>query len=517
MKQAIYLVALLCFIAWPATGANAISEADVEKALTKLDKTLDKRGLFIELRQKHIDSLVSKCGNLDNASLLLEVVDCYTSFNTDSALKYLNRGIETTSGASQYPFRWRRAVLLPLAGYIEAAAREFSIIPPDSVPQELKYSYFNAGRQMHSYIASFLNAFPERRQQHLDSALTYQQRIISTLPPGSKKHTYHLAEYYFQSGRPRIAEAIFENLLDSLPTTSNLRARAAHHLATIARGRGDNRLSLYYLAESAHSDIEAATREILSLQELGAQLPNNQIDRSYRYVSTALSSSVECGAALRTIDTSQGLAVIEEAHNASIDRFRKRTYTAIAMMALLVIGLIATLVFIYYEIVKMKRLQQSLRQANKVKEIYISQFLQLCSIYMYKLNQFSKIVTRKLSTGQVDDLYRMTKSGKFVEEQSQEFYNVFDNAFLHLYPDFIERVNELLRPDCQIELQPGEILNTDLRILAFMRLGIHESSQIAQVLNYSINTIYSYRNRLKSRAISRDTFEERIASIGSSK
>ena len=187
------------------------------------------------------------------------------------------------------------------------------------------------------------------------------------------------------------------------------------------------------------------------------------------------------------------------------------------MMALLVIGLIATLVFIYYEIVKMKRLQQSLRQANKVKEIYISQFLQLCSIYMDKLNQFSKIVTRKLSTGQVDDLYRMTKSGKFVEEQSQEFYNVFDNAFLHLYPDFIERVNELLRPDCQIELQSGEILNTDLRILAFMRLGIHESSQIAQVLNYSINTIYSYRNRLKSRAISRDTFEERIASIGSSK
>ena len=234
-------------------------------------------------------------------------------------------------------------------------------------------------------------------------------------------------------------------------------------------------------------------------------------------MSTALSSSVECGAALRTIDTSQGLAVIEEAHNASIDRFRKRTYTAIAMMALLVIGLIATLVFIYYEIVKMKRLQQSLRQANKVKEIYISQFLQLCSIYMDKLNQFSKIVTRKLSTGQVDDLYRMTKSGKFLEEQSQEFYNVFDNAFLHLYPDFIERVNELLRPDCQIELQPGEILNTDLRILAFMRLGIHESSQIAQVLNYSINTIYSYRNRLKSRAISRDTFEERIASIGSSK
>ena len=61
------------------------------------------------------------------------------------------------SSATRYIACFIVGVFLPLAGYIEAAAREFSIIPPDSVPQELKYSYFNAGRQMHSYIASFFS------------------------------------------------------------------------------------------------------------------------------------------------------------------------------------------------------------------------------------------------------------------------------------------------------------------------------------------------------------------------
>jgi len=163
----------------------------------------------------------------------------------------------------------------------------------------------------------------------------------------------------------------------------------------------------------------------------------------------------------------------------------------------------------------MQRMQQRLSEANRSKEVYISQFLTLCSVYMDKLKQFSKLVTRKIGAGQVDDLYRMAKNGKFVEDESREFYEVFDNAFLHIYPDFVAQVNALLQPDKQIEIKDGEGLNTDLRILAFMRLGIEDSSSIAQVLNYSLNTIYAYRNRLKARAISRDTFERDIMRIDS--
>ena len=134
---------------------------------------------------------------------------------------------------------------------------------------------------------------------------------------------------------------------------------------------------------------------------------------------------------------------------------------------------------------------------------------------MDKLSQFSKIVSRKISAGKVDDLYKLTKSGKFIEEQSKEFYDVFDDAFLHIYPSFVSDVNRLLRPEEQIVLREGEKLNTDLRILAFMRLGLDDSAQIAQLLNYSVYTIYTYRNKLKNRALSRDDFEENIMKVKS--
>ena len=132
---------------------------------------------------------------------------------------------------------------------------------------------------------------------------------------------------------------------------------------------------------------------------------------------------------------------------------------------------------------------------------------------MDKLHQFNNIVNRKLSTGKTEDLYKLTKSGKFIEEQSKEFYDVFDNAFLNLYPTFTNSVNNLLHPDQQITLRDDEKLNTDFRILALIRLGIDDSSRIAQMLNYSLNTIYTYRNKLKNKAIDRDNFEKNIMKI----
>ena len=164
----------------------------------------------------------------------------------------------------------------------------------------------------------------------------------------------------------------------------------------------------------------------------------------------------------------------------------------------------------------LNRLRERLSIANDSKILYINQFLKLCSIYMDKLNQLCHIVERKISAGKADELLRMTKSGRFIEEQSSEFYRIIDHAFLHIYPDFVEKVNSLLRPDCQIELQPGELLNTDLRILAIRRMGIEDAASAAKMLNYSLNTIYAYRNRLKARAINRDTFEDDIMKIEAS-
>jgi DNA-binding CsgD family transcriptional regulator len=65
-------------------------------------------------------------------------------------------------------------------------------------------------------------------------------------------------------------------------------------------------------------------------------------------------------------------------------------------------------------------------------------------------------------------------------------------------------------------LKEGQLLNTELRIFALIRLGIHDAEKIARILGYSVNTIYSYKNRVKSKSIiANELFEEKIMEINS--
>ena len=142
-------------------------------------------------------------------------------------------------------------------------------------------------------------------------------------------------------------------------------------------------------------------------------------------------------------------------------------------------------------------------------------FLDLCSIYMERLDNFNRLVMRKVTAGQIDDLMKMTKSAKFAEEQNKLFYENFDSAFLHIYPTFVEDVNALLIPSERIEVKEYGKLTMELRIFAFLRMGIDDSNKIASFLRFSVNTIYAYRNKLRNKAINRATFDKDIMSIGS--
>ncbi len=503
---------LLAFLA--VATAFAIDQNKVDHALRKLDDSLKKRQHFIELRQHSIDSLTALYhADTTRHDLLMRIGEGYKGFNNDSALYYLSKGIYLP-GDERLPFCWKLASLLPLGGFFDRAESLFDSIDPGQVPDSLLVSYYDSGRQMHSYIAAFFRNYPDEAEPHMRRSLDMQARMLEVLPPGSHEYRSCDAEYKFFTGNGEVAKLMLQDILTEDSTDLKEVARAAHHLSSLAREDGEEEACNYYLAMSANADVMSATREVASLQELGASLYEaGDVARAHRYLSSALENAVECGAPLRMIETSRSLPIIERAHISNINSQRKTiNYVALSLLLLLVV--LAVMMFVLRrEMQRMAALQENLRAANAAKEVYISQFLQLCSIYMDKLNQFCKIVTRKLAAGQSDELYRMTKSGKFAEEQSHEFYEVFDNAFLHIYPNFVERVNALLRPDAQIVPGPGEMLNTDLRILAFMRLGIEESARIAQILNYSLNTIYSYRNRLKARAIDRENFEADIMRI----
>ena len=153
--------------------------------------------------------------------------------------------------------------------------------------------------------------------------------------------------------------------------------------------------------------------------------------------------------------------------------------------------------------------------ANRVKEEYVGRFMRMCSVYVDRLDGMRKRVNRLVKTKRYDELKELVKTDSSKEQELDELYVNFDKAFLHLFPNFVDCFNELLRPQEQVHLNEKERLNTTVRIFALIRLGIDDSSKIAEFLHYSVNTIYNYRARVKNGArVDRDTFEERVKAIG---
>ncbi len=161
---------------------------------------------------------------------------------------------------------------------------------------------------------------------------------------------------------------------------------------------------------------------------------------------------------------------------------------------------------------KLKELNSELVKTNRTREEYVSLFLELCAAYIDKLNKYQDLVKRKVKAKQIDDLLKISSS-KMSDSDARQFFVNFDTAFLTLYPNFISEFNSLVREGEEIIPAKGEILNTELRIFALIRLGIKDSSRIATLLFYSPQTIYNYRTSVKNKAKNRDEFEEQVKKL----
>lgn len=528
---------LFSLVTFACCVASAFTEGEVEKSLVTLDNELRHRGHYLKKRVSHLDSLKRYREDLAGRDTLrwlettMDIAKGYNSFNNDSALVYYTKGYDAAleiarrqphtplgelADSLQAEFRIRRATYMSLSGFITDALHEYEDVDTSRMGDGLLATYHESGRQMYSFISSYYGGWLETYDYWNNRSVEAQRRLLPLLDPAGDKYLLNLGEYYYNIREYSRSRDILVGLIGKIRKDSSTYAIATHILASIALTRGDRNEYLYYLIQSAIADTRQATLEVTSLQELAGVLYElGDKRRAHEYISVAMNNAVESRASVRMMKTTELLSMVEEDHNSQIALWRTWMYAIIAVLVMCMFALIVSILFLRRQLNRVARMKQELQDANRTKDVYIGQFLSLCSIYMDKLKQFGKLVNRKISAGQVDDLAKLTKSGKFVEEQSADFYKVFDDAFLHIYPTFVESVNALLRPEERIVLGDDEQLNSDLRILAFMRLGIDDTNRVAQILNFSVNTIYAYRNRLRNRAIDRSTFEADIMKIGS--
>ena len=516
---------LMIFANLLVAGSETIGRREVASMLKTLDSELENREVYISRRRTSIDFLknVLKCSSIssdDRLSTLLMLGDMYNAYNTDSAVSIYDKGASLARDLKQdsvaVRFELRRLTYLPLLAFISQAEDELSRIDFRSLPKGLQEEYFDAARQMYFYIAAYYVNYPDVYDRYMAKSHDAQKSLIGHLEEGSPRYMLNMGEYYYYNKEYSKTQALAMLLIDQLQPEDNLYARACHLLAEISKARGEHYAYEYYLALSAIADTRGATLEVASLQELGKTIYlNGDVQHGYDYLSVALSDAVECNAPLRILQSSQVLPIIERAQKAEIRSAHIRLYVIMVVMAVLLMILAITLYVLHRKNRQMNRMALRLEEANSTKDVYISQFLNLCSIYMDKLTQFNKMVNRKITTGKVDDLLKITKQGKYIEEHSKEFYDVFDDAFLHIYPKLCSRGQQASSPrgaNCIARRRKTQHRLAHYRIHETWDRG---KFAYRSMMNYSVYTIYTYRNKLKNRAISRETFEGDLMNIKS--
>ncbi|MFV0587204.1 DUF6377 domain-containing protein, partial [Bacteroides reticulotermitis] len=319
-------------------------------------------------------------------------------------------------------------------------------------------------------------------------------------------------------------------------------ALVTYHRSLIYKYSNDSINEKKNLCLSAISDIRSAIKDHASLWMLAQLLyEDGHIEQAYRYMRFSWNATKFYNARLRSWQSADALSLIDKTYQAMIEKQNARLEQNLLLITALLLLLVVALGYIYRQMKKLrlarnhlqvangqlKELNEELRQMNdcltftnaelsesdQIKEEYIARFIKLCSTYINRLDTYRRMVNKKISAGQIADLLRITRSQDALDEELEELYANFDTAFLHLFPDFVRKFNSLLQDDEHISLKKDELLNTELRIFALIRLGIEDSSQIAEFLRYSVNTIYNYRAKVKNKAYSRDDFEEKVKKI----
>ena len=467
-----------------------------------------------------------------------QLIDEYYYYQKDSALVYVKRSIKIANQIHDnnrlISARIKLASINGSIGMYKEALEIFRDINITNYPG-LKVEYYNEYAILYGYMGFYAVTDQDRRMYNRWNKLYYDS-LISIIPRDTSLYVLAKTGVYFTDNQH---EKAFDLLNAAYLRCNDMheRAKLAYNIGTVYGNRKDTKRETLWLTISSINDLGSVTKEYVSLRILAYKLfQQGDIDRAYNYMSCALEDALFCNARLRKHEISLMMPIIDKAY-----QHQTRTKQQILTISTIVVSVLSLFLLIaiwrvYRQMKKLamarKELAQvndhlsdlnerllenndSLTEANVIKEEYIVKYMDQCSLYIDKMDEYRRNLQKIVNSGKMEDLLLRIKSKTFIEDEVAEFYLNFDKTFVQLFPDFIEKLNKLLIPSEQIHPKAGQILNLELRIYALIRLGINDSVKIAAFLRCSANTIYNYRTRNRNNAVvHRDSFEEQVMQIG---
>ncbi|MDR2126497.1 MAG: DUF6377 domain-containing protein [Prevotellaceae bacterium] len=541
MKQLLILTVLLLIV------NNLQAQNEYDSLQIQLNKEIANKSYYDNLKERELQENkrllhISHLQPEQEYDFNRNLSKLYKKYMIDSAIHYSEKNLKIASEMRNADMiiesSLHLAQLYSTAGMYIEANNILLGINRKTLPETLLALYFETYSQFYGHYAQS-NDIVTYYMKNED----YRDSLLMVLDKNSLYYKITCAEKLLQERQFDTAEKQLLDIVDQLTEQDPDYAFVTYLLGNIYQAKQNIELQKKYLALSTVADIRNSIKDNASIQSLALiHYKNNDIDQAYKYMKSAIDDIVFCNVRFRVIELSSVYSVINDAYLEKEAKQKDELQLYLLLISILSFFLAIAVLYVYKQMRKMSKIQKKLyttnqkltdlnqmislsneqlskvntqlEESNRIKEEYITQFFDICSTYINKLENYRKMLNRKAMNRQYDELSNLLKSTTLVDDELKQLYETFDIIFLNLYPAFIEDFYSLIAEEQTIPKQ-GKMLNTELRIFALIRLGITDSIKIAGFLRYSVSTIYNYRTKMRNKAVvSRDKFEDMVMKIG---
>lgn len=560
----LYAIFILLF-----TGLYAFGAAHVPSPLVAtLDSVLNANERYEKAKETRIDQLRKRGSSsmTEEERLWLNkmLYDEFSVYKADSAMAYAERNIDIARrlGRPNLEQNWKinKVFLLTAQGLLSEAEKEMQHINEASIDKDNRYNYYETAIYLYTHLSQYIGRNNGMTEQY-DSIANHLRREALKYIDERHPSYYSLRTAIVTDPKDpewKTLKSKLQKVVDSSSLNDRTGAINAYCLAKMCLAEGDEQGHIDNLIKSAIADLRMSNRDIASLEELaGIFYQKGEIDRGYAYINHCLKAALLYPNRVRVVNISSVLDKLQQAaEQRDIEQRHKLSglLLIVSILSGVLIIVIIMMVFQYRRVKnshnklmesktmlndrmqelsdtqqrlstvnseltetveKLRQSNEKLKESNFIKEEYVGYVFSICSSYLTKMESLRKNIGRKLKVGQINDVKALLSNQQMSQDELREFYHRFDTIFLHIYPRFVEDFNSLLRPEERITLKKGELLNTDLRIYALVRLGINNSVEIAEFLHMSSQTVYNCRLRIRNKAIvPKEEFADYVKNLG---
>ncbi len=550
MKKILSLIYILCFSALTSSFAQ---NKNIKDLYEQLDQAIEQSQYYINQKESRITKIKKQSRQGHTPPQLLtayyKLYEEYKTYKSDSSIYYIHQAIDLAKRNNMKSDITKLRSLLALqystSGAFTEALHVLQSIDKKTLNNSNKKDYYIAFYHVYGELGfTNINIDTELSQEFYSKQDCYRDTLFSILSPNSED--YLMRKEVLLTNQNKLKEALKINdiRLSKCKKGSHEYGIVAYYRYLIYRSLKDEDMVKYWLLQSAICDVKCAINDQASLWILAEILSKEKdVERSYKYINFSWKANKKFCTRIRSWQISPVLGTIDHNYQAELKKANHRLIFAIICVSLLVIVLALLTFYVNKqksylsnarnELKKtntqleelnnklsstngmLKASNDKLNESNGVKEEYIGQFLGACSHYIDKLDKMRLNVNKMVKNKQYNELYSMTKSSEVKEQELEELYANFDKVFLNLFPNFVEDLNGLLKEECQIHLSSPNKLSAIVRVFALIRLGIDDSTKIAEFLHYAVNTIYNYRAKLRNGALNdRNEFEKKVRELG---